>query len=166
VKVLVAYASKHGATAEIAQAIAEVLRGSGHDADVAAAEIAPAPDAYEAIVLGSAIYAGSWLEPATAYARAHAAEIAARPAWLFSSGPLGEPEPPLEDQPAELDELARLLRPRWHTLFAGRYDPEALGFGERAIMTAVKAAPGDYRNWDRIRRWAGDVAGELSRESA
>jgi menaquinone-dependent protoporphyrinogen oxidase len=162
VKVLVAYASKHGATAEIAEAIAEVLRSSGHDTDVAAAEIAPAPDGYEAVVLGSALYAGSWLEPATTYARTHADTIAGLPAWLFSSGPLGEPEPPLADQPAELDELARLLQPRWHTLFAGRYDPDVLGYGEQAIMTAVKAAPGDYRNWDRIRRWAGDVAAELS----
>ena len=160
--VLVAYASKHGATAEIAEAIAEVLRSAGHDAQVAAAEIAPAPDGYEAVVLGSAVYAGSWLEPAITYARAHAATISALPCWLFSSGPLGEPEPPVENQPAELGELAALLRPRWHTLFAGRYDPETLGFGERAIMTAVKAAPGDYRNWDRIRRWAGDVAGVLS----
>jgi menaquinone-dependent protoporphyrinogen oxidase len=162
VTVLVVYASKHGSTAEIAEAIGATLRDSGFDVDVSAAADAPDPAAYDAVVLGSAIYAGSWMKDALDFATAHAGAIATRPSWLFSSGPLGEPEPMPEEQPAELPELIGSLRPRWHTLFAGRYDPERLGFGERMVMKAVKAEPGDYRNWDRIGAWTEEIAAALA----
>ena len=43
------------------------------------------------MVLGSAVYAGRWLEPAREYAATHAGGLRTRPTWLFSSGPIGEP---------------------------------------------------------------------------
>ncbi len=159
--VLVAYASKHGATAEIAHAIAQTLCEEGLDADPVSAGSAD-PGEYDAVILGSSIYAGSWLAEAVTFARVHAGTISARPCWLFSSGPLGDVEPLVEEQPAELGELVALLDPRWHTMFPGAYDPEVLGFGERMIMKAVKAVPGDYREWDRIHDWAREIAAELS----
>jgi menaquinone-dependent protoporphyrinogen oxidase len=162
VTVLVVYASKHGGTAEIAETIGAVLRGAGLDAYVAPAASAPDPAGYGAVVLGSPIYAGSWLQEALDYAAAYGETIAGLPTWLFSSGPLGDPEPSAPEQPAELAHLTATLQPRWHTLFGGLLDPDRLEFGERMIMEAVKAEAGDYRNWDRIRAWAVEIGVELT----
>jgi menaquinone-dependent protoporphyrinogen oxidase len=65
-KVLIAVASKHGSTREIARAVSEELQ-AGHIAvdlrGLASGEIADVGN-YAAVILGSAIYAGNWL-PAT-----------------------------------------------------------------------------------------------------
>ena len=91
-KVLVSAASKHGATAEIGDRIAAALRDAlpaGTDVDVVAAENVTTVDGYEAVVLGSAVYMGRWLDSARRLAETHAAELSTRPVWLFSSGPTG-----------------------------------------------------------------------------
>ena len=60
-KVLVSAASMHGATTEIAEAIAAVLAEHG----IAVTMLAPADvggiDSYDAVVIGSALYLGHWL---------------------------------------------------------------------------------------------------------
>ena len=53
--VLVAVASRHGSTREIADAIAQELRMQGVDADVRHVEDVPDLNSYDAVVLGSAI---------------------------------------------------------------------------------------------------------------
>ena len=158
----VGYASKHGGTAEIADAIGATLRHAGHDADVVPCSGAVENVDYDAFVLGSALYAGSWLSDALGFVDRYADTVSSRPCWLFSSGPLGEPAEIGEEQPAELGDLTARLHPRWHTVFPGRYDPDLVGFGERMIMKAVKAEPGDYRDWEAIGAWAREIASELS----
>ncbi len=59
-KVLVAYATQYGATAEIAQCIAQVLQQSGLQAEVLTAERVLDVAPYQTVVLGSAVYAGMW----------------------------------------------------------------------------------------------------------
>jgi menaquinone-dependent protoporphyrinogen oxidase len=162
VRVLVGYASKHGGTAEIADAVGASLRQAGLEADVVPLGDVVEDVDYDAFVLGSALYAGSWLREALRFVDRHAETIADRPCWLFSSGPLGEPAELAEEQPAELGDLTARLRPRWHTVFPGRYDPDLVGFGEGMIMKAVKAEPGDYRDWETIGRWAREIAAELT----
>ena len=81
-RVLVSAASKHGATAEIADRIAAALRDAlpgGTDVDVVAAENVTTVDGYEAVVLGSAVYMGRWLDSARRLAETHAAELSTRP---------------------------------------------------------------------------------------
>ena len=85
--VLVAYASKHGATAEIARAIAEELRRAGSSVDCLPADEVEGVDGYEAAVIGSAVYMKRWLKPARHLLRRD--ELGERPLWLFSSGPCG-----------------------------------------------------------------------------
>ena len=63
-RVLVTSATKHGATGEIAQAIADTLRDQGLDPTVLEPEQVDTVDGYDAVVLGSAVYAGHWLKPA------------------------------------------------------------------------------------------------------
>ena len=159
--VLVAYASKHGSTAEIAEAIADAL--VDHEVKAEAKSVNTVEDLgpYEAVVLGSAVYAGAWMREAVAFVERHAGELSRRPVWLFSSGPLGEDVEDHEEQPRQMPELRRLIGPKGHRVFYGALDVSALGFAERMIAKAVKAPTGDFRDWEAIRRWAEGIAEEL-----
>jgi menaquinone-dependent protoporphyrinogen oxidase len=159
--ILVAYASKHGGTEGIATAIAARLqeRGLGSVARPVAG-IDELPDV-RAVVLGSGVYAGSWLKDATAFAERHTDALAGVPVWLFSSGPLGEQVIDDEEQPRQLADLRRRLSPRGHETFFGALDRSKLSFGERMIVKAVKAPDGDFRDWDAIAAWADTIADEL-----
>ena len=87
-RVLVAYGSKRGSTAEIAGWIGDTLRGQGLDTEVADAGSVRDVTDYDAVVLGGALYEGRWHKEARRFARRHAAALSGRPVWLFSSGPL------------------------------------------------------------------------------
>jgi menaquinone-dependent protoporphyrinogen oxidase len=86
-RVLVTAATKHGATREVAQAIGDALRGHGLDPTVVEPEQVDTVDEYDAVVLGSAVYAGHWLKPARQLVDRCGSALTARPVWLFSSGP-------------------------------------------------------------------------------
>src|ERR671935_1098993 len=110
-KVLVTAATRHGATGEIAQAIGEALRDQGLDPTVIPAEQVDTVDGYDAVVLGSAVYAGHWLKPAKELVRRCSPALAARPVWLFSGGPVGDPPKPQED-PVDVAEVLAATRAR------------------------------------------------------
>ena len=161
-RVLIACASKHGSTEGIAEAIAERLHQLGNDA--AAVRVSDVTDlnGVEAVVLGSAIYAGSWMKEATEFAAANAEVLSGIPLWLFSSGPLGTEVHDHEEQPRQLAELTERLRPKAHRTFFGALDHSKLGFAERMMVKAVKAPEGDFRDWGAISGWADEIARELS----
>ena len=89
------------------------------------------------------------------------AELAGRPVWLFSSGPLGEPPRPTEDEAVDVAGIVAATGAREHRLFAGRLDRHLLSFRERAVVRAVRAAEGDFRDWDEIDGWADTIAAAL-----
>jgi menaquinone-dependent protoporphyrinogen oxidase len=159
--VLVAYASKHGSTEGIAQAIADRIRELGEPAEVGSVDEIRDVAEYRAIVLGSAVYAGSWMKEAVEFAHRFAEALAERPVWLFSSGPLGTDVEDEEEQPRQLGEMGGIIRPIDHRMFFGALDRNALGFGERMMVKAVKAPEGDFRDWAAIRGWADGIAREL-----
>jgi menaquinone-dependent protoporphyrinogen oxidase len=165
--VLVTAASKHGATMELAEHLARSLEQSaaGRRCRLVAMSIPverrPDPRPYDAVVLASAVYAGRWLEPARRYAAEHADALRARPVWLLSSGPIGEPRFPA-DEPHDAEPLRSLVGARAHRVFPGRLDKHLLGIGERAIVTAMRAPVGDFRDWDALRAWAEEIAEELA----
>jgi menaquinone-dependent protoporphyrinogen oxidase len=165
-RVLIVVASRHGATRDIARAIGarleegEAGRAAGVLAVVQPAEQHPDPAPYDAVILGSAVYAGRWLQPAREYATAHAAALREKEVWLFSSGPIGVPPFP-PDEPHDAGALRRLTAARDHRVFPGRLDKQLLGFGERAMVTAMRAPVGDFRDWDAVRDWADAIATEL-----
>jgi menaquinone-dependent protoporphyrinogen oxidase len=70
---LVAYASKHGSTAEIAERIGDSLRRVGHEAQVLPVSAVTDPIDFEAMVLGSAVYMGHWMKEAANFVRLVAA---------------------------------------------------------------------------------------------
>lgn len=174
-KVLVTYATRHGATAGIATRIADTLTAAGHEALAVPVEDVTSLDGYQAVILGGAAYLAHWLKPAVQFARHHHTDLAARPVWLFSSGPLGTDQvdaqgqdPRISARPKEWDELVPLLHPRGDAVFYGAYDPTApaVGLGERLIRHMPAAAntlpAGDFRDWDTIQSWATQIAHTLA----
>ncbi len=159
--VLVAYASKHGSTQGIAEHIARHLSERGVTTEVRPASAVTELDQADAVIVGSAVYAGSWMKEATEFVHRFGAELPGVPVWLFSSGPLGADVQDDDEQPKQLDELRRTLHPRGHEMFFGALDREQLSFGERMIAKAVKAPEGDFRDWDAIGSWADAIADEL-----
>lgn len=158
-KVLVATASRHGATAEVAQAIASTLRARGLDVDVRKVSDVDEVTGYDAVVLGSAIYLGEWLAEAREFVRVHQARLVERPVWLFSSGPVGDPA--LHDQPADLGEVVEATHAWGHRTFPGRLDHYALAEDEQQVVSHLHARDGDYRDWAAVRFWAGRIAESL-----
>jgi menaquinone-dependent protoporphyrinogen oxidase len=160
--VLVAYASKYGATAEIAERIGQTLR----EADLPA-EVRPVKDVtdlapYRAVVLGSAIYVGRWRKEASEFLQAHEPTLARMPVWLFSSGPTGEGDPVQLLQgwrfPSQLQPLADRIQPRDIAVFHGVVDPQKLNFIERWMLNNVNSPIGDFRDWEAVRAWAVGIA--------
>lgn len=173
--VLVAYASRHGATAGIAERIARTLGERGVAAEAVAVEKVDDLAGYDAVVLGSAAYMSRWLRDATTFAKRHAEQLAAMPVWLFSSGPLGTRKVDKQgrdvreaSRPREFAELEKLLSPRGEQVFFGAWDPNvpAAGFGERVVRMAPGGKEmlpaGDFRDWDTIDAWAAAIAAELT----
>ena len=186
-RALIVYASRHGATRGIATRIGEVLRSEGVDAAVAAAQLEPDPAAYDAVIVGSGVYMGSWLKEGIEYLERYSATLKGRPTWLFSSGPIpgsSKEQPVDEDRyggalgPAEgpgsggrkrIELLADRIGVRDHRIFQGAYDPtdppKALSERFARMMPAVKKIlpEGDFREWDRIEAWARELAAEIAR---
>lgn len=159
--VLVAAASRHGATQEIAESIGRSLEKHGVAVDVRVVDDVGDLAPYEAFVVGSAVYIGNWLESARDFVDKHGKVLADRPTWLFSSGPIGEPPRPAEDAAVQIDALMAATNARGHRLFAGKLDKSRLGFGERAVVLAFRAAEGDFRDWAEIDAWAVHIAESL-----
>lgn len=163
--VLVTAASKHGATAGIADAIAGGLIKRGIEARTVAPEDVAGLDDYAAVVIGSGVYFGHWLDEAKALVESHAAGLRGRPVWLFSSGPLGDPghlKP--EEDTVDAAPMVEATGAIAHRTFAGKLDRGKLKFPERAMVVAFKAPDGDFRDWGAIDAYAGEIAQRLSAE--
>jgi len=159
-KVLVCAATKYGATGEIADVVADVLAEKGLEVTVIPPEQAGAIEQFDAVVLGSAVYMGQWMKPARELVDRSAAALAARPVWLFSSGPVGEPAKPAEN-PVDVSKILQSTKARDHRVFTGRLVRKHLSFPDRAMASAIRAAEGDFRNWAEIRAWAVGIASAL-----
>jgi menaquinone-dependent protoporphyrinogen oxidase len=158
--VLVTAASRHGSTMEIAERIGQVLAEHGVPVDVRPAANVTTVDGYEAVVLGSAVYMGHWLEAARQLAETESLALSQRPLWLFSSGPVGDPPKP-DEQPVDVGAIVAATDAREHRVFAGILDRDRLGFAERAMTKALRAPVGDFRDWAAIDAWASHIAAAL-----
>ncbi len=160
-KILVAFASKHGSTKGIAQAIADELDAMGAETDLNEIDESSEVRQYGAVIIGSAVYMGNWLAEAHRFVEENQEKLKGRPVWLFSSGPLGENDPQPRDNPAHLSELMHATGAKGHQIFVGKLDKSELGLGERLTVKMVRAPYGDFRDWEAIRAWARDIGNEL-----
>jgi menaquinone-dependent protoporphyrinogen oxidase len=163
--VLVTYASRLGSTKEIAERIAARLRDQGIDTTISSVETKPSVTTFDAVVIGSALYAGHWLDGARRFVRDNEAALRARRVWVFSSGPVGKWASPEPSPPGEVLDLVAAIDARDHRVFAGALDAWTIDdadfpFIERVI--AKRFVPkGDFRNWPEIETWADEIAHEL-----
>ena len=151
-RVLVTFGSKHGATAEIAGAVAETLCRCGLDAECVEAGDVDSLDGYDAVVLGSAVYMRRWRREARRFVRHFAGELAQRPFWVFSSGPIGDPAKDNADwlEPGRTIRELERLGVREHVVFGGR-----------STSSGIPEQFRDRRDWDEIRAWARTIAAAL-----
>jgi len=165
VPILIAYASRYGSTQEIAEAIGRVLRERGRAVDVRPAGEVARLEGYRAVVLGSALYSGSWLEDAREFLESFQEELSALPLWLFSSGPTtpGDPGEALGGWtfPDDMGALRAAVGPRGVALFSGKIDPDILSLQDWLINRSMRGVSGDFRNWPRIEAWASHIADAL-----
>ena len=162
--VLVTYASRHGSTEEIAQAIAAELQSPQLDIEVREAGAVRSLESYDAIVLGSAVYMGSWLPGARRFIERHRQQLPGMPVWLFSSGPLGAVSPKPQGDPTGLADVMSATCALGHRIFSGKIDPGVLSLGERLVSRMVNPPAGDFRDWDAISRWTREIAATLDPE--
>jgi menaquinone-dependent protoporphyrinogen oxidase len=159
-KVLVTAASKYGSTTEIAEAIGEVLTERGLETTVASPQDVGSVEPYDAVILGSAVYAGHWQKEAKELVERTRDALTGRPVWLFSSGPIGDPPKPEED-PVDVAEILEATRAREHRVFPGKLVRKQLSFPEKALVMALRVQEGDFRDWVAIRAWASQIADAL-----
>lgn len=164
-RVLVTFASKHGATAEIAEKIKSTLLQHGLFADIMPMDEVTNPSPYQAVVLGSAVYVGQWRRSAVRFLHQHKQALTEKEVWIFSSGPTGngEPESLLKGWtvPANVKPVLEQLKPRDVAVFGGTLSDAKMNFFEKWIIRKVKAPVGDYRNWEAIEAWAKGIASDL-----
>lgn len=168
-KTLVAFASKHGSTAEIAQAIGAALTEMGVAADVRPAREVGSLAPYSAVIVGSVVQMGRWQGDAIDFLKRFERDLAARPTWLFSSGPTGgSPEgdvavaraaasPDAIPAPKDVAQRAARIGARGHATFPGKVGPEVGGIFARWVPK------GDWRDFDAIKAWARGIGAELRR---
>jgi menaquinone-dependent protoporphyrinogen oxidase len=161
--VLVAYATKHASTTEIAERIAGAMRAAGRAAEARPASEVDDLSSYGAVVLGSAVYAKRWQRDARSFARRHARELRDMPVWLFSSGPFGAPEDhPAAPSPPIAEKLVKELGACEHVMFGGRVPPDPRNFVERAMLKSTPPEQRDARDWPQIEAWACAIADEAN----
>jgi menaquinone-dependent protoporphyrinogen oxidase len=160
--VLVAYATKMGATKEIAEVIGAVLTAAGHRVTVRpAGEVADIAD-YDVVVLGSAIYLTRWRREAVRFLRRHRNALSGRDVWLFQSGPCGAQDEARQlPMPGVVRRRAEQIGAQPAVTFGGKLDRAATrGLLSRWVASGDLA--GDWRDWDQIRAWAASVAEQES----
>lgn len=181
-RILVAYASRHGASRGIAERVAETLKGRGMDVTLEPVESTAAVSDYDAFVIGSAAYVGHWLKEATQFVQRNRAVLERHPVWLFSSGPIGTETVDAKgrdvlaaSEPQEFADFAATIHPRDQRVFFGAFDPDAapIGLAERLgapfmRMASVRQAmpAGDFRDWPVIEAWAEGIAREVQERAS
>lgn len=163
-RVLVAYASRHGSTAEIAEVIGDKLRESGLDVDCKSLSEVDSLKVYDAVVVGSAVYAHHWRGDARRFLHKHAEGLSERPLWAFSSGPVGEGAPGVEPasvEPKRVVAQLERLGAREHVVFGGSVPKPPHGPFERALARSTPPRYSDQRYWAGIREWATRIADAL-----
>jgi menaquinone-dependent protoporphyrinogen oxidase len=171
-RVLIVNASAHGSTAEVARVIADIWRGRGIETDVAAVGAAPSLAGYDAYALGSAIHNGLWLPDMATFVRRSHQQLAKKPVYLWLTClRLLEPEGYAYVTNNYLPNiLDRKLSFRKIGVFAGKIDIAAINEDEVWTLTfrydgrkTLAGLAGDYRDWDKIRDWAEQVAADLEK---
>ncbi len=162
-RILVAYGSKHGSTAEVAAAIADRLDADGHGVDLFPVDIAPGPDGYDGVVLGGSLYMGRWHEDTRRYLLRHRGELSGSQLAVFALGPKTMSDADVAGSLTQLcNALAKTpeLTPVLVEVFGGVVRPDRLHF------PLNRMAASDVRDWAAIDAWAREAGRRFGSPSA
>jgi menaquinone-dependent protoporphyrinogen oxidase len=158
-RVLVTWGSRRGGTEGIARIIGLALKEHGFDVDMLPAEKVERWGTFDAVILGGALYANRWCRSARRFVSRHEKELRTVPVWFFSSGPLDDSaDRQVIQPPARVQSFMDRVGAQGHVTFGGRLERDAAGFPASAM---AKEHAGDWRNPERIRAWALDIARAL-----
>lgn len=163
-KVLVAYASRCGSTAEIAQAVGQALCEAGAAVDVRPIKEVAELQPYRAAVVGSAIRMGQWLPEAKQFVETHQTVLRGMPVGYFLAC-MTLYEDTAENRQtvaAYLDPIREMVEPVAEGRFAGAMTNSKLSMVTRLMMKAMSVPEGDYRDWDAIRAWGTELYTSLT----
>ena len=163
--VLVAYATRHSATAGVAEYIVDVLCGLNHRVDLRYVENVSSIEDYDAVIVGSAIYEFNWLPVAKDFIERFKLPLASMPVAYFF-GCAGLKEDTEENQEAVLIYINPVLRkypdivPVDIGRFGGAVDFSRLDDFETTVINAIGVTENeDWRDWEKIGEWAEKVSG-------
>lgn len=164
-KILVVVSSRHGSTLDIGATIAEELRSAGFESEAVSPGDVTGLDGVDALVVGSAVYMSQWTEDARNFISHHSAELRELPLWAFSAGLSGVPMGNVQD-PRRIGPALLAINPIDHQTFKGAMDFAKLTLRERSVARLGNAPEGDYREWDKVRAWAQQIAKDLTEHAS
>ena len=165
-KILVAYASESGTTAEVAEAIGEVLCQAGNTVETKWVKNVKDLNGYDAVIIGSPIRYSRWMPEAKKFVKANQKILQQLPVvYFFTCLFLHKLNTKGDLEAKEFSDKLQALVPQVKPLsiggFAGVLDYRNMGFFPRIILKAILykkgVKEGDYRDWDAIRAWAKDT---------
>ena len=162
-RILVAYASRNGSTAEIAQAIGKELAAAGLAVDVAGIKTISTLTGYTAVVVGGPLYMGSVDGALGKFVGRSHEQLLNLPVAAFAVGLAPKnPDPgAVEMAMGALKKSLEPLTPVSSALFAGKLDPAMVNFVMRKFLAMAKIPAGDFRDWDAIAAWARELPEKL-----
>jgi menaquinone-dependent protoporphyrinogen oxidase len=162
--ILVAYATLHGSTQEVAETVAGTLRDGGLAADCKLAKEVRSLEGYGGVVLGAPLYMFRWHKDAKRFLARHREALTRRPVAVLALGPFNDVPSEFQGAREQLDkELAKFpwLAPAAIEIFGGKFDPAALRFPYNLVPGLKRIPVSDIRDWAAIRAWAGGLPGKL-----
>lgn len=163
-RILIAYATRTGSTAEVAKVISQVLTARGFTPTLKLVKEKTSIEGYNAVVLGSPIRMGVWLPEMLEFIGSNQAELNRIPTALFTVHILnaGNDDASRAARKAYTDPLRKMITPVDEAFFAGAIDFDKLSFLNRArtrLMVGDSGLKiGDFREWDKVRAWAKDIS--------
>ena len=154
--ILVAYATRYGSTAEVAEAVGDELRKAGAEVDVQPIDDIQDLSRYQAVIIGSPIYMGKWLPEAQVFVERHQQHLRGIPVAYFAVGLtiMGGTPDAIRKAEASMGQVRMLVNPVDIGIFPGRLESSRLSVADRAITKLIRAKTGDFRDWEAVRAWA------------
>ena len=163
-RVLIAFTSRKGSTEEIARAIGRELEVAGNAVEVAEMKGITSVEGYRAVVIGSPVYMAQVEKAVPAFVARHREGLLKVPVAAFAVGiaPVNPGVGTVDDVLGKLRGALDPVRPVATTMFAGVLDLSRMSFVERTVTTLMNVLTGDFRDWEAIRGWAGELPAVLN----
>lgn len=162
--ILIAYISRKGSTADIAHAIGRELEKAGYGVEVADMKGISSVGGFQAVIIGSPVYMAKIEKDVSDFAARHLDGLSQVPVAAFAVGiaPVNPKVGSVNEVLGKLRAALDPVKPVAVTMFAGRLDMARMSFVERTLTGAMKVLTGDFRDWDAIRAWAGELPAILN----